>query len=139
MSFGSPFFGSSAARVVIGGWVYLPGQGGASTFGTGFWRAVASTSLSDQYSRWEGDQMTWALQDAKARFSELARRAERDGPQRVTVRGKPALVVMSAADFDALTQRKKRKPLAELLKKSPVAGLELELTRSRDTGRTVDL
>ena len=31
--------------------------------------------------------MTWALQDAKARFSELARKAEEDGPQRVTVRG----------------------------------------------------
>jgi prevent-host-death family protein len=83
--------------------------------------------------------MTWALQDAKARFSELARKAERDGPQRVTVRGKPALVVMSAADYDALTQRKRRKPLAELLKKSPVAGLELDLTRARDTGRIVDL
>lgn len=83
--------------------------------------------------------MIWALQDAKARFSELARKAERDGPQRVTVRGRPALVVMSAADYDALTRRKKRKPLAELLKKSPVAGLELDLSRSRDTGRTVDL
>lgn len=83
--------------------------------------------------------MTWALQDAKARFSELARKAERDGPQRVTVRGRPALVVMSAADYDALTQRRRRKPLAELLKKSPVAGLELDLTRTRDTGRIVDL
>ncbi|MER2563738.1 MAG: type II toxin-antitoxin system Phd/YefM family antitoxin [Myxococcaceae bacterium] len=83
--------------------------------------------------------MTWALQDAKARFSELARKAEEDGPQRVTVRGKPALVVMSEADYVALVQRKKRKPLAELLKKSPVAGLELNLERSRDTGRKIDL
>lgn len=83
--------------------------------------------------------MTWALQDAKARFSELARKAEADGPQRVTVRGKPALVVMSEADDVALLKRKKRKPLAELLKKSPVAGLELDLARSRDTGRKVDL
>lgn len=83
--------------------------------------------------------MTWALQDAKARFSELARKAEEDGPQRVTVRGKPALVVMSEADYAALVQRKRRKPLAELLKRSPVAGIELGLERSRDTGRKVDL
>jgi prevent-host-death family protein len=83
--------------------------------------------------------MTWALQDAKARFSELARKAERDGPQRVTVRGKPTLVVMSAADYDALRQRKKRKPLPALLEKSPVAGLELDVTRARDTGRTNNL
>lgn len=83
--------------------------------------------------------MTWALQDAKARFSELARKAEEDGPQRVTVRGKPSLVVMSEADYAALVQRKKRKPLAELLKRSPVAGIELGLERSRDTGRKVDL
>lgn len=83
--------------------------------------------------------MTWALQDAKARFSELARKAEEDGPQRVTVRGKPALVVMSEADYAALVQRKRRKPLAELLKRSPVAGIELSLERSRDTGRKVDL
>ncbi len=62
-----------------------------------------------------------------------------DGPQRVTVRGKPSLVVMSEADYAALVQRKKRKPLAELLKRSPVAGIELGLERSRDTGRKVDL
>ncbi len=83
--------------------------------------------------------MTWALQDAKARFSELARRAERDGPQRVTVRGRAALVVMSEADYAALIRRRTRKPLAELLRKSPVAGLTLDLSRSKDTGRKVDL
>jgi antitoxin Phd len=83
--------------------------------------------------------MTWALQDAKARFSELARRAERDGPQRVTVRGKAALVVMSEEDYAALVRRRARKPLAQLLRKSPVAGLSLDLSRSRDAGRKVDL
>ncbi len=83
--------------------------------------------------------MTWALQDAKARFSELARRAQRDGPQRVTVRGKPALVVLSQEDYLALVRRRARKPLAALLEKSPVAGLSLDLTRAKDTGRRVDL
>jgi prevent-host-death family protein len=42
---------------------------------------------------------TWKLQDAKARFSEVVRRAQSEGPQRVTVHGKEAAVVISAKDF----------------------------------------
>jgi antitoxin Phd len=83
--------------------------------------------------------MNWALQDAKARFSELARRAEREGPQRVSVRGKPTLVVLSEADYASLLRRKKRKPLVELFRKSPVAGLDLDTARPREAGRPVEL
>jgi prevent-host-death family protein len=83
--------------------------------------------------------MTWALQDAKARLSELMRRALVDGPQFVTVRGRPTLVVVSQAEFTAMNRRKRRKPLVELFRHSPIAGLKLDLTRSRDTGRRVDL
>ncbi len=46
--------------------------------------------------------MDWALQDAKNRLSEVVQRAGREGPQTVTVRGKRAAVVISAADYDAL-------------------------------------
>jgi antitoxin Phd len=38
---------------------------------------------------------TWQLQEAKARFSELVKRAREDGPQHVSVRGAPAVVVLS--------------------------------------------
>lgn len=38
----------------------------------------------------------WPVQDAKARFSELVTEAERHGPQLVTRRGEPAVVVVSA-------------------------------------------
>lgn len=44
----------------------------------------------------------WQLQDAKARFSELLKRAREDGPQTVTVRGERAAVVLSAAEYDRL-------------------------------------
>jgi len=47
-------------------------------------------------------QPTWKLEDAKARFSELVRRAREDGPQRVTVRGKAAVMVISVEDMDRL-------------------------------------
>lgn len=83
--------------------------------------------------------MTWALQDAKAQLSEVARRALTEGPQHVTVRGKPSLVVLSEADYASLLRRRRRRPLAELILESPVAGEELDLTRSRDKGRKVTL
>jgi len=48
-------------------------------------------------------QATWPLQDAKARFSELVRRAREQGPQHVSVRGEPAVVVVSAEEFARMT------------------------------------
>jgi prevent-host-death family protein len=39
----------------------------------------------------------WALQDAKARFSELVRKAKTEGPQRITVHGREEVVVIAAA------------------------------------------
>ena len=47
--------------------------------------------------------MNWQLQDAKNRFSELVKRARDEGPQVVTLRGERAAIVISAADYDALT------------------------------------
>ena len=44
---------------------------------------------------------TWKLHDAKARFSEVVRRARADGPQRVTIHGKDAVVIVAAEDHMA--------------------------------------
>jgi prevent-host-death family protein len=80
----------------------------------------------------------WKLEDAKARFSEVVRRAQSEGPQTVTVRGKEAAVVLSADAFAALQPpAADRVPWAEF-----VAGLDLEgldLSREPDFGREVDL
>jgi prevent-host-death family protein len=46
---------------------------------------------------------TWPLQDAKARFSELVRRAHNEGPKIVTVPGREEVVVVSASAFHRLT------------------------------------
>jgi antitoxin Phd len=83
--------------------------------------------------------MTWALHDAKARLSELARRALTEGPQHVTSRGHPSLVVLSETDFAALKRRRRRRPLVELFRDSPIAGEPLDVRRSRETGRKVAL
>lgn len=47
--------------------------------------------------------MAWQLQDAKNRFSKVVEMARTEGPQTVTVRGRRAVVVLSAQDYDALS------------------------------------
>ena len=79
----------------------------------------------------------WQLQEAKARLSELVREAAAHGPQTITVRGRRAAVLLSAGDYDRL---KRPKPsLAELLRASPLAGLDLETRRDRSPPHDIDL
>lgn len=76
----------------------------------------------------------WKLEDAKARFSELVRRARSDGPQRVTVRGRDAVVVVAADEFDRLRAPVgRRQPLVEFLQSLELDGLDL--VREPDLGR----
>lgn len=85
----------------------------------------------------EADGRTWKLEEAKARFSEVVRRAQSEGPQRVTVRGEPAVVVIDAAELERLAPTEERLPLVQFLESLDLDGLDL--TRERDTGRDVDL
>jgi prevent-host-death family protein len=56
----------------------------------------------------------WAVQDAKARFSEMLETCLKEGPQVVTRRGAEAAVLVPAADWRRL-QRAARPTLKELL------------------------
>lgn len=79
----------------------------------------------------------WQLQEAKNRLSELVRKAQQEGPQTITVHGKDAAVVVSASQFASLPRRKGT--LVEFFRKSPLAGVDLSVMRSRDTGRKIEL
>lgn len=79
----------------------------------------------------------WKLEDAKARFSEVVRHARQEGPQRVTVRGQDAVVIISADEFDRLTGPKHEIPFVSFMQSLHLDGLDLE--RERDLGRDVDL
>lgn len=80
----------------------------------------------------------WKLEDAKARFSEVVRRAESDGPQMVTVRGKETAVVLSAADFAKLHPPSRAAvPLVDFLQGLDLSGLDL--SREPDFGRDIEL
>lgn len=80
----------------------------------------------------------WKLQDAKARFSELVRRARTEGPQRVTIRGHDAVVVIAADELERLLpQTSDALPFVAFMESLSVDGLDL--TRERDLGRDVAL
>jgi prevent-host-death family protein len=80
----------------------------------------------------------WKLEDAKARFSEVVRRAQSEGPQRVTVRGREAVVVMSIDELDRLLPKDAGKPaFVPFLESLGLDGLNLE--REIDRGRDVAL
>jgi antitoxin Phd len=82
----------------------------------------------------------WQLQTAKAKFSELFRRARAEGPQFVTKSGKEAVVVIPAEQFEELIGwRRQPKSLVEFFRKSPLVGAGLDLEREADYGRDIDL
>lgn len=80
---------------------------------------------------------SWKLEDAKARFSELVRRAHDEGPQAVTVRGRRAVVVVDAEDYQRLASAAPALPLVDFLESLHLPGLDL--TRDPDPGREVEL
>jgi prevent-host-death family protein len=79
----------------------------------------------------------WQLQEAKNRFSQVVDSARHDGPQTITLRGKPAAVVVSFEDFKKLTQP--RSTLSQFFRQSPLHAMDLDLRRSGDLSREVEL
>lgn len=81
----------------------------------------------------------WALQQAKARFSELVRRAQTHGPQHVTVHGRDSVVVLTEEEYTRLTGERLGEMLVELLASSPLKDVEFDHARVRGPVRDVDL
>lgn len=67
----------------------------------------------------------WRLQDAKARFSELVRRAHSDGPQHVTLHGRDAVVVVDALEFQRLKGERSGQALVDALAASPHRDIDI--------------
>jgi prevent-host-death family protein len=68
---------------------------------------------------------SWSIQDAKNRFSEVVEAARRK-PQAVTKHGKPAVVVVAAAEYERLKhlERAQAPSFAKLLLAMPQDGGE---------------
>lgn len=80
---------------------------------------------------------TWTVAEAKAKLSEVIERAEAGGPQTITRRGRTAVVVVSADEWQRKTRRTGN--LAEFLAASPLRGSGVEVTRRKDGPRKVEL
>lgn len=83
---------------------------------------------------------SWQVQVAKARFSEVFRLARTEGPQRITRQGRDGVIMLAEETYMQLAARSRQpKSLVQFFRDSPLMGLDLDLERSRDTGREIEL
>lgn len=80
---------------------------------------------------------TWQLQEAKAQLSELVRLCSSEGPQVLTVRGKETAILISKEEYERIIGNKPK--FTDLMKQSPLRGVDLKLKRDKSKGRKVDL
>jgi prevent-host-death family protein len=95
------------------------------------------TSMTKMTMKPAGARTTWAVAEAKARFSEVIDRALADGPQTITRKGKEAVVVVSAEEWQRKTVRKGN--LAEFFAASPLRGTGLTIKRTKDGPRKLEV
>jgi prevent-host-death family protein len=82
---------------------------------------------------------TWIFQDAKARLSEVVRRARSEGPQHVTVHGRAGVVIVTEEEFRRLKATIGGAALVDAMQASPFREMEIEPSRTRAPVRDVDL
>ncbi|HEX4044279.1 MAG TPA: type II toxin-antitoxin system Phd/YefM family antitoxin [Gammaproteobacteria bacterium] len=80
---------------------------------------------------------TWQLQEAKSHLSEVVKKAITSGPQQITLRGEPAVVIVSVKTFSKLIQP--QQSFVEFIRQSPLVGLNIDLTRDTSSAREIDL
>jgi len=81
----------------------------------------------------------WRLQDAKARLSEVVRQAQQRGPQRVTVHGRDAVVVVRADEFDRMRRPVSGRDIVAALAASPLTDVNFERVSIKSPVRDVGL
>jgi prevent-host-death family protein len=79
---------------------------------------------------------SWQAQEAKAKFSEVIRTAEHS-PQLVTMRGQPAVVIISQREYLRLTGP--GVSFLELMQNSPLLEVEIGTERDCSEAREVEL
>ncbi len=79
----------------------------------------------------------WQLQEAKARLSEVIKRAAKEGPQKITVHGDPTAVVISNREYERLKHPKGS--FVKFMRSSPLYGLELNLRRQQSLSRDAEV
>jgi prevent-host-death family protein len=76
-----------------------------------------------------GAASRWLLNEAKARFSEVVRRARSHGPQHVTNHGREEVVIITADEFRRLKGERTGAALIEVMQASPHRDVSIEPER----------
>ena len=82
------------------------------------------------------DEKKWQLQAAKAHFSHLVDLAQKGSPISITRRGHEVAVLISKKRYDQLSKKKK---LFDCFLNSPYQELDLDIPRSKELPRDIDL
>ncbi len=93
--------------------------------------------MTSQTGLFGGIMKTWPLQDAKAHLSELVKSASSGQPQEITLRGKPAVVVLSAQQYKKLKQPKQK--FVDFLRQSPLVNIDINIKRDQTSMRDIEL
>lgn len=80
---------------------------------------------------------SWQLQQAKAHFSQVVKEAIANGPQEISLHGKPAVMLISISEYERLT--KPKQSFIEFLRQSPLVGINILIKRNKSQTRKVDL
>lgn len=80
---------------------------------------------------------TWQIQEAKAHFSKLINSLETNGLQKITKQGEEVAIVMSKKEYEKLVRPKTT--LIEFFANSPLSEIDLDIERSKDEMRDIDL
>lgn len=75
----------------------------------------------------------WQIQDAKNKLSEVITCAIQQGPQLITKHGEKTAVVISYMEYEKL--RKSHGKLSEFFSNSPLAGIDIDLSRDKSLPR----
>jgi prevent-host-death family protein len=77
----------------------------------------------------------WKLQDAKARLSEVIRQARAGAPQRITVHGKEAALLLDPDRFEVSPKRRSARTMADFIARSKkYRGVTEGIALARHTG-----
>lgn len=87
--------------------------------------------------RHEKNKNSWQIQEAKTHFSKLIHRAESHGLQKITRQGHEVAIVISKTEWDKLVQPKTS--LIDFFTSSPLSEIDINIERSKDLMREVDL
>ena len=80
---------------------------------------------------------SWQMQEAKARLSELVKRAEAEGPQDITHHGRSVAVVLSRAAYARLSGQDAS--LVDFMRTSPLAQLDDDFEFERNPSGNRDI